>query len=323
MLMAFVAILTGFISLVWSANRFVEGAAVTSKYSGMPPLLIGMVVVGFGTSAPEMIVSAIAAFDDNPDLALGNALGSNIVNIGLILGVTALISPIIVNSDIIRKELPIFLGVGVIAGAFFWDGALEAVESMLLLFTFFILIGWTIVVALKSQGDSLEKELLQDMNQQTMSLGRAIMWLLVGLMLLIISSRVLVWGAVSMAESMGVSDLIIGLTIVALGTSLPELAASVIAARKGEHDLAIGNVIGSNMFNVLAVVGIAGVISPMSQIAPDVITRDWIVMMLMTGILLVMAYGVKGQGRINRMEGGLLLVSFVAYNLWLVLSVMA
>lgn len=323
MLMAFIAILTGFISLVWSANRFVEGAAVTSKYSGMPPLLIGMVVVGFGTSAPEMIVSAIAAFDDNPDLALGNALGSNIVNIGLILGVTALISPIIVNSDIIRKELPILLGVGVIAGAFFWDGALEAVEAMLLLFIFFILIGWTIVVALKSQGDSLEKELLQDMNQQTMSLGRAIMWLLVGLMLLIISSRVLVWGAVSMAESMGVSDLIIGLTIVALGTSLPELAASVIAARKGEHDLAIGNVIGSNMFNVLAVVGIAGVISPMSQIAPDVITRDWTVMMLMTGILLVMAYGVKGQGRINRMEGGLLLVSFVAYNLWLVLSVMA
>lgn len=192
MLMAFIAILTGFISLVWSANRFVEGAAVTSKYSGMPPLLIGMVVVGFGTSAPEMIVSAIAAFDDNPDLALGNALGSNIVNIGLILGVTALISPIIVNSDIIRKELPIFLGVGVIAGAFFWDGALEAVEAMLLLFIFFILIGWTIVVALKSQGDSLEKELLQDMNQQTMSLGRAIMWLLVGLMLLIISSRVLV-----------------------------------------------------------------------------------------------------------------------------------
>ena len=321
MTLAILAILGGFILLVWSADRFVEGAAATAKHAGMPPLLIGMVIVGFGTSAPEMVVSAMAALDGNPDLALGNALGSNIVNTGLILGVTALVAPIVVHSKIVRKELPLLFVIGLISGALLWNGSLSRVEAIVLLVGFFGLIGWTIFTALRGRGDALEEDTEAELVEHSMPLGRAIFWLALGLILLIVSSRILVWGAVSIAQALGVSDLIIGLTIVALGTSLPELAASVIAARKGEHDIAIGNVVGSNMFNILAVVGIAGVISPMPHVSADVLTRDWPVMMAMTVALFVMAYGFRGQGRINRIEGALLLTAFAAYNTWLVVTV--
>ena len=207
------------------------------------------------------------------------------------------------------------------SGLLFWNGALSRVEALVLLAGFFGLVGWTIFAALKGRGDALEAEIDQEMVVHPMPLGRAIFWLVVGLVLLIVSSRMLVWGAVTIAQALGVSDLIIGLTIVALGTSLPELAASVIAARKGEHDIAIGNVVGSNMFNLLAVVGIAGVIAPMPHIVPEVMTRDWPVMMAMIAGLFVMAYGFRGEGRINRIEGSLLLIAFAAYNTWLVLSV--
>lgn len=308
---------------MWSADRFVEGAAVTAKHAGMPSLLIGMVIVGFGTSAPEMVVSAMAAIDGNPDLALGNALGSNIVNTGLILGVTAVITPIMVQSKIVRKEIPLLLLIGLLLGYFLLDGALTRVEAVLLLVGFFTLIGWSIFSAIKSKGDKLETEMDQELVDHAMPLKKAIFWLVLGLVLLIVSSRVLVWGAVNIAHAFGVSDLIIGLTIVALGTSLPELAASVIAVRKGEHDIAIGNVVGSNMFNLLAVVGIAGVISPMSSLPEQVLSRDWLVMMSMTVALLIIAYGFRRAGRINRYEGVGLLIAFCAYNVWLVSSVIA
>ena len=323
MTLAILAILGGFILLVWSADRFVEGAAVTAKHAGMPSLLIGMVIVGFGTSAPEMVVSAMAAIDGNPDLALGNALGSNIVNTGLILGVTAVITPIMVQSKIVRKEIPLLLLIGLLLGYFPLDGALTRVEAVLLLVGFFTLIGWSIFSAIKSKGDKLETEMDQELVDHAMPLKKAIFWLVLGLVLLIVSSRVLVWGAVNIAHAFGVSDLIIGLTIVALGTSLPELAASVIAVRKGEHDIAIGNVVGSNMFNLLAVVGIAGVISPMSSLPEQVLSRDWLVMMSMTVALLIIAYGFRRAGRINRYEGVGLLIAFCAYNVWLVSSVIA
>lgn len=319
---AVLAILGGFALLVWSADRFVEGAAATAGHAGMPSLLIGIVIVGFGTSAPEMVVSAMAALDGTPDLALGNALGSNIVNIGLVLGVTALVAPIAVHSKIVRRELPLLFAIGLVCGLMFWDGALTRLEALLLLAGFFGLIIWSVVAALRGRGDSLEAETMQELETHAMSLGRAVFWLLAGLVLLIISSRTLVWGAVTIAEALGVSDLIIGLTIVALGTSLPELAASVVAARKGEHDIAIGNVVGSNMFNLLAVSGIAGAIAPMPTLAPDLLTRDWPVMMLLIAVLALMAYGFRGPGRINRVEGGLLLLAFVTYNAWLLVSVL-
>ncbi|MBK1632831.1 calcium/sodium antiporter [Thiohalocapsa halophila] len=323
MIPAILAILGGFALLVWSADRFVDGAAATAGHAGMPSLLIGMVIVGFGTSAPEMVVSAMAALDGNPDLAIGNALGSNIVNTGLVLGVTALVAPIAVHSKIIRRELPLLFAIGLGVGLLLWDDALTRTESLVLLAGFLGLIGWSVVAALRGHGDPLEAETVQELESHAMPLGRAVFWLVAGLVLLIVSSRSLVWGAVTIAEALGVSDLIIGLTIVALGTSLPELAASVVAARKGEHDIAIGNVVGSNMFNLLAVVGIAGVIAPMPSMAPEVLTRDWPVMMALFAALFVMGYGLRGQGRINRLEGALLLLAFAAYNAWLARAILA
>ena len=321
MVLYLLAILAGFGILVWSADKFVEGAASTAKHLGMPSLLIGILIVGFGTSAPEMVVSAIAAMEGNPGLALGNAIGSNIVNVALILGVTALISPIVVNSNIVKKEMPLLLGIVLISGYLLLDNTLTFIEGIALLLGFFALVAWSIISALKSKNDALETEIEDELIEHEMSLKAGIFWLVLGLVLLIGSSRLLVWGAVGVAHEFGVSDLIIGLTIVALGTSLPELAASVIAARKGEHDIAIGNVVGSNMFNILAVIGIATVISPMNNIPLEVLQRDWIVMLVLTIALLLMSYGFKAKnGVINRTEGTILIICYVAYNTYLGLS---
>ena len=312
------AIIAGFAILVWSADKFVDGAASTARHLGMPSLLIGILIVGFGTSAPEMVVSAIAAMEDNPSLALGNALGSNIVNIALILGVTAIVAPITVNSKIVKKEIPLLLLIVLASGYLLFDNTLTFNEGLILLFGFFSLVGWSIFAAIKGKGDALESEMEDELVEHAMSLKVGIIWLLIGLVLWIASSRLLVWGAVGIAHEFGVSDLIIGLTIVALGTSLPELAASVIAARKGEHDIAIGNVVGSNMFNILAVIGIATVIAPMNNIPFEVLQRDWIVMLALTIALLVMAYGFKGKdGKITRLEGTILIICYVAYNTYL------
>lgn len=254
---AVLALIVGLALLVWSADRFVEGSASTARYFGMPPLLIGMVIVGFGTSAPEMVVSALAAFEGSPGIALGNAYGSNIANIALILGVTALISPIMVHSTVLRKELPILTLLTILSVALIADLDLSRLDALVLLPVFGGLMAWTIYQGLKRKDDSLANEIEAETSEKEMPLKRAVFWLVVGLLMLIASSRILVWGAVEIAQIFGVSDMIIGLTVVAVGTSLPELASSVIAARKGEHDIALGNVLGSNLFNTLAVVGIA------------------------------------------------------------------
>lgn len=320
MLLPLLAIVFGLMLLVWSADRFVDGASSTARHFGMPPLLIGMVVVGFGTSAPEMVVSALAASQGNPGIALGNAYGSNITNIALILGVTALISPIAVHSQVLRKELPILMAVTVLAAWQIWDGTLTRLDAIVLVAVFAGLMGWTIRQSLRQPADALATEVAQELSAEPMPLKRALMWLGVGLVLLIISSRILVWGAVSIAQSLGVSDLIIGLTIVAVGTSLPEFASSIIAARKGEHDIAIGNIIGSNLFNTLAVVGIAGLIGPLS-VGPEVFSRDIMVMAGLTVLLFVFGYGFRGPGRINRFEGGALLAAYLAYTGYLISTV--
>ena len=315
------SIVFGFALLVWSADRFVDGAASTAKHLGMPSLLIGILIVGFGTSAPEMVVSAIAAYEGNPGLALGNAIGSNIVNIALILGITAIVAPIAVNSKIVKKEIPLLLLIVLFTGYLLLDNTLTLFEGVILLAGFFALVLWSVFAAFRSRGDSFEDQMDIELNEDIMSLKVGIMWLVFGLILLIASSRLLVWGAVGVANSFGVSDLIIGLTIVALGTSLPELAASVMAARKGEHDIAIGNVVGSNMFNLLAVIGIAVIIAPMNSIPLEVLQRDWIIMLLLTIALFVMAYGFKGRnGRINRVEGTILILCYAAYNTYLGMS---
>ncbi|PLX87240.1 MAG: calcium/sodium antiporter [Desulfuromonas sp.] len=316
------AIVGGLILLVWSADQFVEGAASTARHFGMPALLIGMVIVGFGTSAPEMVVSAIASSQGNPGIALGNAYGSNITNIALILGLTALISPIAVHSQVLRKELPILMAVTLLAAGQLWDGDLSKNDALILLAVFTGLMGWTIWQGMKKKTDALGDEVDKEMEERTMPLRRAIFWLVTGLVLLVASSRLLVWGAVEIAQGLGVSDLIIGLTIVAVGTSLPELASSIIATRKGEHDIALGNVIGSNLFNTLAVVGIAGVIHPLG-VGPEVLSRDILVMAILTGAIFIVGYGFRGPGRINRYEGVALLACYIGYTTYLVYGVIA
>lgn len=319
MMLSILAIIAGLALLVWSADRFVEGAAATAKYAGMPPLLIGMVIIGFGTSAPEMTVSALASMQGNPGLALGNAFGSNITNIALVLGVVAIISPIAVHSKILRKELPVLAVITLFAAMPLLDGEISRAEGWGLLALFAGLLGWAIFQGLKQRNDVLATETEKELIDHVMPLKNAIIWLVLGLILLILSSRILVWGAVDIAQSFGVSDLIIGLTIVAIGTSLPELASSIMAVRKGEHDLALGNVIGSNIFNTVAVVGVAATIHPIT-VAAEVLYRDWSLMMALTLALFVMGYGFKRQGRINRAEGTLLLLVFVGYNSWLAYS---
>jgi len=317
MLLAIAAVIGGLILLVWSADKFVEGAAGTAAHAGMPPLLIGMLIVGFGTSAPEMVVSALAALEGNPSLALGNAYGSNISNIALILGVVAVISPIAVNSTILKKELPILAVITLIAGYQLIDGNITRTDAWILIALLAVLMGWSIYAAMSGKGDVLGGEVETDLADHPLPLKKALFWLVVGLILLVASSRLLVWGAVFIAQSLGVSDLIIGLTIVAIGTSLPELASSIAAVKKNEHDIAFGNVLGSNLFNTLGVVGIAGAISPMA-VEPGVLQRDWGLMMALTLALFVMGFGLWGRkGQITRSNGVGLLVVYVAYMAYL------
>lgn len=317
MLLDIAYLIVGLILLVWSADKFVDGASATARYFNLSPLLIGIVIVGFGTSTPEMLVSASSALDGASGLALGNAYGSNIANIALILGVTALISPIFVAKDVLTKELPALLAITLLSDFFLMDATVTRLEAVILLVVFAIYMAWRIWDAKKAH---IEPE--QTENAEPISLKKSIFWLVVGLLLLMLSSKLMVVGAVALATELGVSDLVIGLTIVAVGTSLPELASSIIAARKGESDLALGNIVGSNLFNTLVVVGIAGVIRPM-QVEPEIFSRDMLVMFALTVLLGLCCYpfATNRQGKITRFEGFLLLLCFVGYTLYLIKSV--
>ena len=316
MLLNGVAILTGFLLLIWSADRFVIGASGIALNFGVSPLIIGLTIVGFGTSAPEMIVSGVAAYEGTPNLAVGNALGSNITNIALVLGITALVTPLMVHSKILKREYPIMFMIMLIAWALLWDGELGRIDGIILLSGMFALLAFITLIGIKENKqagspDPLEEEFSEEIPRD-MSTPMAFLWLLIGLLLLLISSRLLIWGAVNIAHAFHVSDLIIGLTIVAVGTSLPELAASVTSALKGEHEMAIGNIIGSNMFNLLGVLGIPGIMTG-AILDPSVLSRDYPVMIALSILLFIFAYGFKGEGRLNRFEGGILLICYIAY----------
>lgn len=318
MILPVVAVVAGLILLVWSAERFVDGAAATSARLGLSPLLIGMLVIGFGTSAPELMVSGLAASQGNPGLALGNAYGSNIANIGLILGLVALISPLAVHSGVVRRELPWLGAVTLLSALLMWGGAIGRLEGAVLVVVLAAFIGISIVRGLREGEDPLAAETAESLEAHPMALKAGLAWTGIGLVLLIVSSRILVWGAVAIAQGLGVSDLIIGLTVVAVGTSLPELASSISALRRNEHDLVLGNVVGSNLFNTLGVVGLAALIAPI-QVGAEVLLRDWTLMTGMTVLMAVFALGWRGRpGRINRLEGGVLLVMYLAYTGWLV-----
>ncbi len=317
MLYPILAVVIGLIVLVWSADKFVEGAASLAATLGVPTLLIGMVIMGFGTSAPEMVVSAIAASKGNPGIALGNAYGSNIANIALILGLTAMLSPIAVKSKILRTELPVLALITALAAWQLWDGELSRNDAFVLLGVFSVLVGWSIFQGMRGKTDNLAIEIDDSEEIKKQPVGKSLFWLVTGLVLLVISSDRMVWGAVEIARTFGLSDHLIGLTIIAFGTSLPELAASFAAVKKNEHDLALGNVIGSNLFNTLAVVGIAGAIHPL-EISPNILQRDMIVMSALTLSLFVFGYGFKKQGRINRFKGAILVTCYIGYTTYLV-----
>lgn len=320
MLIASVMLVFGLLFLLWSSDRFVDGASQTAKHFGMPPLLIGMVIIGFGTSAPEMVVSTFAALQGNPGIALGNAYGSNIANIALILGITAIIGPIRVHSAILRKELPILTFVTGISILLLMDLYLSFWNALYLLVLFAFLMSWSIFQGMKKDPDVLATQVEKDLASD-FSLKKSFWMLFSGLGVLIVSSRILVWSAVEIAQHFGVNDTIIGLTVVAIGTSLPELASSISAAKKGEPDIAIGNVIGSNLFNTLGVVGIAGMIHPFA-VESSTVYRDMTLMAILTISLFVIGYGFRGKkGRINRFEGAFLVFVYLLYTSYLIKTI--
>jgi cation:H+ antiporter len=315
MIEAYIAIVVGLGLLTYGADRFVEGAAVTARNFGIPPLLVGLTIVGFATSAPELLVAAVASTNGNPSIAIGNAIGSNIANIGLVVGVTALILPLNVKSRVLAREFPIMFICIATAFVLCWDGFLGFYDGLVLFAGLCALIGATTWLGMTDHArDNLGIEMESHIDA-SMSTRRAIVWLIVGLGLLLVGSDLLVDGAVTVARHFGISDLIIGLTIVAVGTSLPELAASVASALKGEPDIALGNVIGSNMFNVLGVLAVPGIIHP-SQLEPAIMSRDFPIMVGLSVVLFAMAIGWRISGRLSRVEGAGLLLTFGGYQ-WL------
>lgn len=312
MLIATAAVIAGLALLVWSADRFVIGASATARNLGVSPMVIGLTIVGFGTSAPEMLVSAVASLEGRPGLGVGNAIGSNIANIGMVLAIVALLSPLTVKSQTLRREMPVLVLIMLFALALMLDGELGRGDGIALLVGLMLMLWWLVGMGRKERDDPIVQEYLKSIPPK-MSLKRGLAWVVIGLLLLFLSSRVLVWGAVEIALAFGVSDLVIGLTIVAIGTSLPELAAAIAGIVKKEHDIAIGNVIGSNMFNLLAVLAMPALIAP-SVLDAEVLTRDYPLMLALTLAMLVMAWGFRGRnGRINRIEGGILLMVFIGY----------
>jgi cation:H+ antiporter len=322
MLIAAATILVGFIVLVWSADLFVAGAASIAENMGMSPILIGLTIVSIGTSAPEILVSITAALSGAGELAIGNAIGSNIANIGLVLGVTLLVAPMSVHQNCMRQEMPTLLIVTVGCGLLLLDGELNRVDGTLMLSALLL------IMVQMVRGQSQDSTLLEEANEEELPHlppVRAWITFMVGLALLIASSRMLVWGAAEIAIALGVSQLVIGLTIVAVGTSLPELAATLASALRGHTEIAIGNVIGSNLFNLLAVMAIPGMIAP-EILEPSVLTRDYSAMAGATFLLAVAIYlgrlrarAPSGHSYLGRTVGTLLVTSYGLYY-WLLYS---
>lgn len=317
MLLATLALLVGLTLIVWSSDKFVDGASAIAFNLGLSPLIIGLTIVGFGTSAPEMLVSSFAALEGNPALGIGNAVGSNIANIALILGVTAFFVPIALSSKILRLELPLLLAAMFLGFYVLLDKYLSRADGLILLAALFGILGWLVCDALKHKpGDILAEEVYDEIPTQ-MPLSAALMGFIIGLVVLLISAQILVWGAVEIATAFGISDLVIGLTIVAIGTSLPELAAAIASARKGDADMAVGNVIGSNLFNVLGVMALPALIQP-DAIPSEVVTRDYPLMLLLSIALFGMAYLFSPRERkMSKIEGTVLTSIFIGYQLML------
>ena len=312
-----IEVIAGLVLLIWGADRFVHGAAGGARRLGVAPLLIGLTIVALATSAPEILVSAVASLRGEPGLAFGNAIGSNIVNIGLVLGATALVKPIELRSATLRREMPALLAVSLLTVSLFLDTFLTRVDGFVMLSGLVIVMIWLTRLGLHSSGDDpligdYEAEIPKHMN-----LGMAAFWLLLGLGTVLWGADLLVDGSIEIARAIGVSEVVIGVTLVALGTSLPELAVSIVSIIKGEHGLAIGNIVGSNIFNLLAVIGVAAAIEP-SSVEPSVLAVHIFVMVAFTLVLFAMTYDYDGKSELSRIEGFALLAAYIAYNAYVV-----
>ncbi len=306
-------VIVGLLFLIRGADRFVHGAAATARNLGIPPLLIGLTIVAMATSAPEILVSVVAALRGEPDLAIGNAIGSNIANVGLVLGVVALLRPVELKSATLRREMPALLAVSLLTVSLFLDSYLGRVDGLVLLAGLVIVMIWLVRLGLRSSAsDPLQAEFDAEIPKH-MSMRVAVFWLVVGIATLLIGAELMVDGAIDIAKILGVSEVVIGITLVALATSLPELAVSVVAAFRGEYGLAIGNIVGSNIFNLLAVIGVAATIHP-AVLPPSVLSLHIFVMVAFTLVLFAMTYEYEGRGKITRVEGLALLAAYLAYQ---------
>tara|TARA_Y100000588_G_scaffold245324_1_gene259636 strand:- start:16132 stop:17118 length:987 start_codon:yes stop_codon:yes gene_type:complete len=307
-------ILLGLIGLVYSADKFVEGASNLARNLGMSAILVGIIIVGIGTSAPEILVSSSAALEGS-DLALGNAIGSNISNIGLIIGLTALFVPLTVRRELLKKEFALLIAVTFLGIYLLSDGNLVRLDA----FFFLISLAFVMYFFVMNAKHGKHNEPVEEESEITMTMGKSILYTVLGMAALIGFSKLLVFGAVSLAKAMGVDDIIIGLTIVSVGTSLPELSACIAAARQKQADLAIGNIVGSNIFNILAVLSASGFIHPM-EVKQEMLVRDLPLMGILTIGFLLVSFSPKGDGKINRVDGFLFLTIFVLYITSLVLE---
>jgi cation:H+ antiporter len=306
-------LIAGLLLLIWGADRFVHGAAATARNLGVPPLLIGLTIVAFATSAPEILVSIVAASRGETDLAVGNAIGSNITNIGLVLGAVAIIRPIEMTSATLRREMPALLAVSLLTVSLFLDSYLSRIDGFVLMSGLVIVMVWLLRLGMRSSASDpltadYEAEIPRDM-----TMTAAIVWLVIGLAVLLFGAEFMVDGAIEIARALGVTELVIGILVVALATSLPELAVSLVSAMKGEYGLALGNIVGSNTFNSLAVIGIAAIIHP-AQLPPSVLSLHIFVLVAFTLVLFAMTYDYGGKGHISRLEGMALLAAFLAYD---------
>ena len=321
-LMILVYLIAGLVLLVAGAEVLVRGAAKLAAQFGIPPLIIGLTVVAFGTSAPETAVSVQAAYNNSGDLAIGNVIGSNIANVLLILGMTALVAPLIVSRQLIRLDVPIKIGASLVVYALAWDGSLSRLDGALLFAGVLSYTAFLIVSSRKDKtapaDDEFAKEFGLDETPKPHATAINFGLLVAGLVLLVAGSNFLVEGAVGLARALGLSELVIGLTVVAIGTSLPELATSIMAAIKGERDIAVGNIVGSNIFNLLCVLGLASLVSPSAiPVAANALAFDFPVMIAVALACLPIFF--TGY-RINRWEGLLFLAYYLAYTAYLVLS---
>lgn len=310
------AIVIGLGLLAWGGERFVVGASATARNLGVSPVLVGLTIVGFATSAPEMLVSAVAAWSGNPGLAIGNAVGSNIANLGLVLGAAVLVRPLIAQSRTLRRELPALIASTFMPFLLLLDGVLSFTDAAVLLGALVVLVYWLAVLGMRASVlDPLRAGYAAEIPRD-LSPALALAWLAVGLGALLLGAELLVLGGERAARALGISDVVVGLTVVAVGTSLPELAVSVAAARKNEPDLVLGNVIGSNIFNMLGVVGIAGIIRP-HRLDPEILTFHYPVMIVMTLGIFILTYN-RGQrrGTLSRSSGAMILSAFIIYHVF-------